>query len=401
VLKFSAASQTGSQDPYEAVFLTATQGAAGNRVVVVKYSGDARTLRVDTHRGRLLFKTTGSTFGHNGGLNTISMAATYWNSAKTGTQPFVGGAANPIETFSSDGPRKIFYYPDGTAISPGNYLFETDGGTTLQKPDFTAADGVFTKTPGFLPFFGTSAAAPHAAAIAALVWSSTPSLTNAQVYNIPRHGRVGRPGGCSMMVQVLSLLMVVPVIGLATGQQRLDALPTVEVLRSAIDGATVGTIELGKKDVKSRIDDNDPQGTWTVDGETLTSNYEVFRFQAEAQKSIEFEVSVYVTVGFVKETMVPLGFVMSPEGTVLPFQSGSLRLEKVVGLTSGTRFKAYWLLVPPSTGTYHLIIAADTRLVGKKVAGYSAGGLVFDMLPLPVNGKAGESYVIKTRLQKR
>jgi subtilisin family serine protease len=52
------------------------------------------------------------------------------------------------------------------------------------KPDVTGADGVFTKTPGFLPFFGTSAGAPHAAAVAALVKSANPTLTNTQLYNI-------------------------------------------------------------------------------------------------------------------------------------------------------------------------------------------------------------------------
>jgi subtilisin family serine protease len=148
--------------------------------VVVLFSGSPRALRVDTNRGTLSIATVGSTFGHNAGLNTVSTAATYWNSAKAGTKPFTG-AANPIETFSSDGPRKIFYDPDGSQITPGNLLFATNGGTTLQKPDITAADGVSTKTPGFLPFFGTSAAAPHAAGIAALVKSARPSLTNAQI----------------------------------------------------------------------------------------------------------------------------------------------------------------------------------------------------------------------------
>ena len=112
------------------------------------------------------------------------MAAVYWDSARTGVRPFVGGAANPIEIFSSDGPRKIFYNPDGTPITPGNVLFRTNGGVTLVKPDAAAADGVTTKTPGFNPFFGTSAAAPHAAGIAALVKSANPGLTNVQIRRI-------------------------------------------------------------------------------------------------------------------------------------------------------------------------------------------------------------------------
>ena len=49
------------------------------------------------------------------------------------------------------------------------------------KPDFTAADGVSTSLGDFSPFFGTSAAAPHAAAIAALVLSGNPGATSAEV----------------------------------------------------------------------------------------------------------------------------------------------------------------------------------------------------------------------------
>ena len=82
----------------------------------------------------LSIATTGNTFGHNAGKNTISMAATYWGSAHLGAVPFTG-MANPVEPFSSDGPRKIFYNPDGSSITPGNYLFATNGGTTLLKPD--------------------------------------------------------------------------------------------------------------------------------------------------------------------------------------------------------------------------------------------------------------------------
>lgn len=184
--------QSGSQDPFELVYEGEGCGtptpsgycpAAGDRAVVVLYNGAPRALHLDSAGGRLAVRTSGATLGHNAGLNTISMAATAWNSAHAGTRPFTG-FQNPTETFSSDGPRKIFYNPNGSAITPGNFMFATNGGTNLQKPDLTAADGVFTRTPGFLPFFGTSAAAPHAAAIAALVKSTNPLLTNNQIRQI-------------------------------------------------------------------------------------------------------------------------------------------------------------------------------------------------------------------------
>ena len=186
---FSIGVQSGRQDPYEVIRVGTGCGTASargycpalnDRIVVVLYSGSPRALRLDTNRGQLSIRTAGSTFGHNAGANTVTTAATYWNSAHTGTRPFVG-ASNPIEPFSSDGPRRIFYNPDGTQITPGNLLFRTNGGMTLQKPDLTAADGVSTRTPGFLPFFGTSAASPHAAGIAALILSAQPGWTPAQV----------------------------------------------------------------------------------------------------------------------------------------------------------------------------------------------------------------------------
>jgi hypothetical protein len=167
IVDWSIDRQIGNIDPYERV-----GGYPGEYVWVTKYSGVARALRVDTNRARLAISTAGAVVGHNGGENTVSVAAV--NVSTAGGGAFTGGGANPVETYSSDGPRRIFYNPNGSEITPGNVLFGAGGGRNLMKPDITAADCVTTTTPGFIPFCGTSAAAPHAAAIAALL-KSTPN----------------------------------------------------------------------------------------------------------------------------------------------------------------------------------------------------------------------------------
>ncbi len=175
LLDFSFNDQTGTQDPYEQ-----TQPAfPGERIVIVKYSGDARFLHLDTNRGRLAISTAGTTRGHatTSSPTSFSVAAT----RAVGPYPNPFNSMNTVETFSSDGPRRIFFTSDGTAITPGNV--SSTGGQILQKPDLTAADGVsVTGAGGFPnPFFGTSAAAPHAAAIAALIKSARPGVTASQV----------------------------------------------------------------------------------------------------------------------------------------------------------------------------------------------------------------------------
>jgi Subtilase family len=176
VVAFSNSVQDGNDDPYESI------GALPNNLyylLVVKFSGVVRALKIDSYGGILFTSTAGSTAGHNAAANTVGVAAT--DARLAGGGPFVGGSTNPVETFSSDGPRRIFYNSNGTEITPGNLLFGTNGGTVLQKPDLTAADCVITGTPGFTTFCGTSAAAPHAAAIAALALSMPGGPSAAQV----------------------------------------------------------------------------------------------------------------------------------------------------------------------------------------------------------------------------
>ena len=191
VKQSSTNAQTGTQNPYEQV--SATRLVSGDRLVVFKATAAAvRAFHLNTNRGTLTVVTNGQTTGHACAASAFCMAATpaataFESGYPTGPYPNPFVSTNKVEPFSSDGPRKIFYNPDGSAITPGNLLFGTNGGTTLSKPDLTAADGVsttFKASTGLSPFFGTSCAAPHAGAIAALILSANPSLTPAQVRTI-------------------------------------------------------------------------------------------------------------------------------------------------------------------------------------------------------------------------
>jgi subtilisin-like proprotein convertase family protein len=198
VVAFSQSVQNGDDNPYERIN-TPLFGGSGLRLAVVKFSGDARYLQLSALRSRFknspdgltAFATPGVTRGHSAAVNAFSTAAApaavpFTRDLEPGDPPNPRGpfpdpftGAQLPERFTSDGPRRVFFNADGTPITPGNY--SSTGGTVRQKPDITAADGVVTTVPGFLRFFGTSAAAPHAAAIAALVLSGNPGFGNAEV----------------------------------------------------------------------------------------------------------------------------------------------------------------------------------------------------------------------------
>ncbi|WP_051386258.1 S8 family serine peptidase [Actinokineospora inagensis] len=198
VVQFSQDVQDGTQDPYE-ILQTPSIGGKGLRVAVVKFAGQARYLSLSALRGRFAksadglkaFNTPGVSVGHSAARQAFSVAAA--PAAKplpfdlepgdpanpSGPYPAAFDDKSPVERFSSDGPRRVFFQADGTPITPGDV--SSTGGEVRAKPDITAADGVSTSVSGFSPFFGTSAAAPHAAAIAALVLSGNPGIAPSEV----------------------------------------------------------------------------------------------------------------------------------------------------------------------------------------------------------------------------
>ena len=193
VLGASTNTQDGTQNPAEYVE-AASSGTfpAGSRIIVAKKTGAQDVMfNLQWYRGTLTHATAGATRGHSAVAAALSIAATPAAAASGPAPPNpVGPFPNPfdatarIESFSSDGPRRIFFDGAGNLLPgapAGN--FTASGGVVRDKPDITAADGVVTATPGYERFFGTSAAAPHAAAIAALVKQAFPAWTVGQVRN--------------------------------------------------------------------------------------------------------------------------------------------------------------------------------------------------------------------------
>ncbi len=194
VLAASNDVQNGNDDPFEGFYIPS--GTLG--LAVVKFKGADRYFQLTPFRGLFQsragltgYSTPGVTRGHSTVPAAFSVAAV--PAAKPFSRPIAPGVPNPSgpfpgvftktqqsETFTSDGPRRVFYRADGTAYTPGNLT--STGGQVRLKPDITAADGVSTSLEEFTPFFGTSAAAPHAAGIAALVLSGNlGTITPAQV----------------------------------------------------------------------------------------------------------------------------------------------------------------------------------------------------------------------------
>jgi hypothetical protein len=194
-------------DPYQILIIGNPANAAGNTaaetfgIVVGLADGTAAPGRIkvvveDDGAGSTIdatLATNSATLqGHPGAAGAVAVgAAFYVNTPACGTTPA------GLEDFSARGGDPILFDVSGSRLATPE---------VRQKPDLVGPDGVndtflgyqppssmFVTTPagcannaGYPNFFGTSAATPHVASIAALMLQANPALTPAQIYTALR-----------------------------------------------------------------------------------------------------------------------------------------------------------------------------------------------------------------------
>jgi len=201
-------------DPYQIMIISNPANATGNsqqqnlNIVVGLADGTAAPGRLlvaieDDGLGSQIdsFATHSATLqGHPGAAGAAAVgAAFYFTTPRCGTSPAT------LETFSSEGGAPILFDTSGNRLATA---------VVRQKPDFVGPDGGndtflgFTlasagitdssgllntsisecqNNPNYPNFFGTSAATPHAASIAALILQANAGVTPTQIYAVLRN----------------------------------------------------------------------------------------------------------------------------------------------------------------------------------------------------------------------
>ena len=185
---------SNTKSPVEVMGWENTTGAPATVAIVIAKFGAGGTPRLKSivHRNPATFVQFSATvngdvagptvFGHNAALAAGSIAAVPYNNANT------------VEPFSSRGPTTYCWQPvNATTPTPSASM-----PCQTKNLDVAATDGVSNSffggpTPPYR-FFGTSASAPHAAAIAALQTQKRPCRTPAQILAAQRASAVAFAG---------------------------------------------------------------------------------------------------------------------------------------------------------------------------------------------------------------
>src|SRR5579863_1488198 len=195
-------------DSYQFMFVANPANASGNTAaetlnIQVGLAGGTTPGRIkvaveDDGAGSTInaFQTNTATLqGHPGAAGAAAVgAAFYFNTPACGTTPA------QLEGYSSEGGAPILFDVNGTRLATPlvrqkpdfvgpDGVNDTFLGFTLASQGITGSNGLLTTStaacqnhPTYPNFFGTSAATPHAAAIAALMLQAKPTATPIQIY---------------------------------------------------------------------------------------------------------------------------------------------------------------------------------------------------------------------------
>lgn len=177
-----AAVNSLNNDPVEILNFTNTGADADFNLLILQRSGNnfpslLKYINFGNSSTTVEYDTQSYTIvGHANAAGAAAVGAAFYR--KT---PAFGTNPPELESFSSRGTTapSIFFSPGGAPIAE-----------IRQKPEFVAPDGGNTtfflnndvEADSFPNFFGTSAAAPHAAAVAALIQQGIPGVTPTEIY---------------------------------------------------------------------------------------------------------------------------------------------------------------------------------------------------------------------------
>jgi hypothetical protein len=219
---------TRGGDPFEIIAYQNTTGSAQTVYLAVEHycGSEATPFRISTFGYTNSVTSVGfesglfddfQAYGHAVAEGAVGVAAIYYQEIDSGGSTEGSPGVLDVETFSSLGGDIPIYFDGNGAALPG-------GPVTRFKPEITAPDGTNTTFFGFDSdgdtwpnFFGTSAAAPHAAAVAALIRELNPQLTPAEVVGILQSTSVdiessGRdPLSGSGLIDAFSALAATPI----------------------------------------------------------------------------------------------------------------------------------------------------------------------------------------------
>jgi len=165
IVAYSNYEQDGTQPPIEYISLDIPDDedyAHYYALVIVKSEGTLRSKEMEIHLGGTSMFLPYDEYSPPIATSTGSIIepADAESVLAIGAIDYINWQTGPQEDFSSQGPTNAWA-----------------GSTARVKPDIMGPDGVTTFTYGNSSFFGTSAATPHVAGLAALILSMDPALT--------------------------------------------------------------------------------------------------------------------------------------------------------------------------------------------------------------------------------